>query len=130
MKGNEADKTNTAGTGTIETGLEVAVIGIALRIPGARNIDEFWHNLKNSVETITFFSDRELERAGIEPQLIKNSNYVKAKGLLEDTHYFDASFFDYTPIEADLMNPQIRIFHECAWEALENAGYNPGAYDG
>ncbi len=112
------------------TGMEVAVIGMSGRFPGARNIDEFWENLKNSVEAISFFTDEELRASGIDEQLLQNPNYVKAKGVLEDIEYFDAGFFDYTPGEAELMDPQLRIFHECAWQALEDAGYVPRTYKG
>ena len=111
-------------------GLEVAVIGMAARFPGAKNIEAFWQNLKNGVESISFFSDKELEDAGVDTELIKNPNYIKAKGFLEDIHSFDSSFFDYTPGEAEAMDPQSRVFHECAWEALEDAGYNPDSYPG
>ncbi|UCH92294.1 MAG: amino acid adenylation domain-containing protein [Candidatus Aminicenantes bacterium] len=115
-------------TGNNETGLEIAVIGMAGRFPGAGNINEFWDNLKNGRESIGFFSDKELAEADVEPGLWKNSNYVKARGVLDDMECFDASFFGYTPGEAEIMDPQMRIFHECAWEALEDAGYAPGGY--
>ncbi len=113
-----------------ETGSEIAVIGMAGRFPGAKNIDEFWENLKNGVESISFFSDAELKAARVEPDLIKNPDYIKAYGILEDIEYFDPVFFDYTSREAEIMDPQMRIFHECVWIALENAGYNPEFYKG
>ena len=103
---------------------EIAVIGMAGRFPGANNIDEYWENLKNGKETITVFSDQELLRADIDPQVLKNDQYVKAKGILENLDLFDADFFGYPPAEAEKMDPQLRILHECSWEALENAGYN------
>lgn len=115
---------------TIETGLEIAVIGMAGRFPGAKNIHRFWDDLKNGKELVSFFSAEELKEAGVEPELLNNPNYVKAYGLLEDIDCFDASFFGYTPREAEIMDPQIRIFHECVWAALEDAGYDPGTYDG
>jgi acyl transferase domain-containing protein/acyl carrier protein len=114
---------------TARTGLEIAVIGMAARFPGARNIYEFWSNLRNGVESISFFSDQELEAGGIDKRLLKNPDYVKGYACLDDKELFDTSFFGYTPKEAELMNPQIRIFHECVWEALEDAGYNPESYD-
>ncbi|QOT00746.1 amino acid adenylation domain-containing protein [Brevibacterium sp. JNUCC-42] len=104
-------------------GQDVAVIGMAGRFPGAKNIDQFWNNLKNGIESIRFFTDEELLEAGADTELIKRSNYVKAKGYLDDFEYFDASLFDYMPKEAELMDPQLRLLHECAWEALEHAGY-------
>jgi amino acid adenylation domain-containing protein len=110
------------------TGMEIAVIGMSGRFPGAKNLHEYWDNLKNGVESISFFSDEELAKAGIDEEILKDPDYIKAHGNLQDKKLFDASFFGYSPREAELMNPQIRIFHECAWEALEDAGYNPGTY--
>ncbi len=113
------------------TGFEIAVIGMAGRFPGAKDVKQFWNNLKNGIESITFFSDEELERLGVELRLLKDPLYVKTNGgLLEDKEYFDAAFFGYTPREAEAMDPQVRLFHECAWTALENSGYNPESYSG
>lgn len=118
-------------TETNLTGMEIAVVGMAGRFPGAANIDEFWQNLKNGVETTRFYSDSELLDAGIDPQLLKNPAYVKTGGsILENKDYFDASFFGYTPVEAQVLDPQTRIFMETAWKALEDGGYDPGTYDG
>jgi len=107
------------------TGLEIAVIGMACRFPGASDLSEFWNNLKNGVESITFFSEEELIAAGVDETLIKHPDYVPAKGIIERADWFDNQFFEYSPREAALMDPQIRIFHEVAWEAIEHAGYNP-----
>ena len=112
------------------TGLEVAVIGMAGKFPGARDIDRFWENLKNGIESISFFSAEELEESGFDGELIRRPGFVKAKGILEGVEYFDASFFGYTPGEADIMDPQYRVLHQCVWEALENASYDPNAYEG
>ncbi|MDQ1355254.1 MAG: hypothetical protein QG657_5564 [Acidobacteriota bacterium] len=114
------------------TGLEIAVIGMICRFPGANNIDEFWDNLKNGVESISFFSDEELIEVGIAPGLLKDPIYIKAKGIIDDKEAlsFDSDFFDYYPKEAAILNPQVRLLHECAWEALEMAGYVPGYYNG
>ena len=109
---------------------KIAVIGMAGRFPGAKDIDEFWDNIKNGVESISFFSTRELEQGGADPQSSQDPNYVRANGVLADIEYFDAAFFKYSPNEAEMMDPQLRLLHECSWEALENAGYNPDAYDG
>jgi len=106
----------------------IAVIGIAGRFPGARSVDEFWERLRDGVETITFFSDEELIEAGVSKAALAQPNYVKARGILEGADMFDASFFGLTPREAEVMNPQHRILLECAWEALENAGYDPERY--
>jgi amino acid adenylation domain-containing protein len=105
---------------------EIAVIGMAGRFPGAANLDEFWDNLKKGKEFITFFSEAELKAAGIGPDITGSCDYVPAKGILQDMEYFDASFFGYAPAEAEMMDPQIRIFHECVWQVLEDAGYSLG----
>jgi acyl transferase domain-containing protein/NRPS condensation-like uncharacterized protein len=120
----------TTKTRAAYTGMELAVIGMAMKAPGARDYHEFWENLKNGIESIFYFSDRELEEAGVGPHTLNESDYVKANGILEDFDYFDASFFSYTPMEAEIMDPQIRIMHECVWEALEDAGYDPFSYKG
>ena len=111
-------------------GSEIAVIGMACRFPGARNPVEFWSNLCNGVESISFLSDEELLSERISPELLNNPNYIKAASILDDFDKFDAAFFGYTPKEAELMDPQHRLFLECAWEALEDAGYNPESYKG
>ncbi|MGA9994163.1 MAG: beta-ketoacyl synthase N-terminal-like domain-containing protein [Pyrinomonadaceae bacterium] len=109
---------------------DIAIIGMAGRFPGARNIDEFWQNLLGGVESITFFSDEELLRAGVEPALLGEANYVKAGAVIEDAEQFDASFFNFTPREAEMMDPQHRLFLEHAWQALEVAGYEAAKYSG
>jgi len=113
------------------TGLEIAVIGMAGRFPGAADIHEFWDNLKNGVESIPFYSDEELESQGVSPNLTGDPFFVKTNGgVLEDKEYFDTAFFGYTPLEAEIMDPQVRLVHECAWASLENAGYNPESFGG
>lgn len=121
---------NTKEEQTQWTGIEIAVIGMAGRFPGAGNIYEFWENLKNGVESVVELQEKDLEEAKVNPQLIANPNWVRVKAMMDDIEYFDSSFFGYTPKEADLMNPSIRIFHECAWEAFEDSGYNPKNYKG
>lgn len=113
-----------------ETGQNIAIIGMAGRFPGAQNIDEFWQNIKNGIESISFFSDEELMTAGIDPASLADPNYVKAKGILENVTDFDAAFFNLSPREAEITDPQQRLFLECAWEALENASYDPKSYPG
>lgn len=99
----------------------VAVIGMAGRFPGAQSPDEFWQNLMAGKDGITRFPSR-TETDG--------SHYVGARSVLENPDLFDASFFGIYPKEAELMDPQHRVFLECAWEALEDAGYDPHAYSG
>jgi amino acid adenylation domain-containing protein len=108
----------------------IAIIGMSCRFPGAQNIEEFWHNLRKGVESISFFSDSELLTAGVEPELLSHPNYVKASAVLPDIERFDASFFGINPQEAKTMDPQHRFFLEVSWEALENAGYNPKTFAG
>jgi acyl transferase domain-containing protein/acyl carrier protein len=108
----------------------IAIVGMSGRFPGAKNLEEFWQNLENGVESVSFFDDDELMQAGIEPNLLNHPNYVKAGAVLEDIDLFDADFFDFNPKEAQITDPQHRLFLECAWEALENAGYNPQKYPG
>ncbi|NIM17899.1 MAG: hypothetical protein GTO45_38445, partial [Candidatus Aminicenantes bacterium] len=115
---------------SIETGLEIAVIGMAGKFPGAKNLEEFWENLKSGIESISFFSSEELKGCGISEALLKNPNYVRAYGVIEGREYFDASFFGYSPKEAETLDPLIRLFHECSWEALEDAGFDPMSYNG
>ena len=107
------------------TGLEIAVIGISGRFPGANNIKEFYNNLINGVESVSFLSDEQLSDLKVPSSVINNPNYVKAVSSLNNKEYFDASFFGYSPREGEIMVPQMRILHECSWEALEDAGYNP-----
>ena len=114
----------------LKENMDIAVIGMAGRFPCAANIDEFWHNLQEGLEGIAFFTDEELLEAGVAQELIHNPNYVKACGILADKDKFDAAFFDYIPAEAKIMDPQVRLFHECAWEAFENAGYITDTYAG
>src|SRR5947209_4837286 len=100
------------------------------RFPGASTLEQFWDNLRNGVESISFFSDEELTEAGVPPHLLQNPTSVKARPILTDIEYFDAAFFGYSPREAELLDPQHRLFLECAWEALQMAGYDATTYDG
>jgi len=108
----------------------IAIIGMAGRFPQAPNLQQFWENLYRGIEATSFFSDQELEQAGISPELLRHPHYVKARGVLPDADLFDAGFFGYSPREAELTDPQIRLFLECAWEALESAGCNPEKFPG
>ncbi len=111
-------------------GLEIAIIGMAGRFPQANTLDIFWDNLKNGVESIHFYQDEELLELGINEDLIHHPQYVKAGGKLDGIDLFDAEFFGFNPKEAELLDPQHRLFLECAWEALENAGYDSDKYSG
>ncbi len=108
----------------IDNTASIAIIGMSCRLPGAKNIEQFWSNLVKGVETISFFSEEEL-RENVDMSILHNPNYVKAGSILENIDWFDASFFGFSSKEAELTDPQQRIFLECVWEALEAAGYNP-----
>ena len=107
----------------------VAVIGMAARVPGANNVREFWQNLRNGVESISQATDEQLAAAGVDVAAVRAaSNYVRARGRIQDPELFDAGFFNIPPREAELMDPQHRLFLETAWQALEDAGYDPANY--
>lgn len=108
----------------------VAIVGLAGRFPGAENVAAFWDNLRDGVESITRFSDKELRGCGVNEELLRNPSYVPAKAILDDVEHFDAAFFRFNPREAEVLDPQHRLFLECAWEALETAGYDPDRFGG
>ncbi|MGA9773582.1 MAG: beta-ketoacyl synthase N-terminal-like domain-containing protein [Blastocatellia bacterium] len=108
----------------------IAVIGLSGRFPGADTLARFWENLRDGVEAISFFSDQQLESVGVNPALLSDPSYVKAGSIIDNIDLFDASFFGLTPREAEVTDPQHRLFLECAWEALENAGYDSDCFSG
>ncbi|MGD1905432.1 MAG: beta-ketoacyl synthase N-terminal-like domain-containing protein [Leptolyngbyaceae cyanobacterium] len=95
------------------TGLEIAVIGLSGRFPGSETIESFWQNLANGVELTSEFAS-----------LPDDTKDRRAGSILDGIDCFDAGFFGFTPREAAMMDPQHRLFLECAWETLENAGYS------
>lgn len=103
----------------------IAIIGLAGQFPEAKNINKFWQNLANGVESIRFFSEEELLAAGIKADTLANPAYVNGLAMLDDVDKFDARFFDYRPRQAKTMDPQHRLFMQCVWTALEHAGYDP-----
>ena len=108
----------------------IAIVGMAGRFPGARNTEEFWRNLRDGVEAIRPFSDAELLAAGVSADELAQPEYVKSGVVLEDLDMFDAAFFGFSPKDASIMDPQHRVFLECAWEALEDAGHVPESFAG
>ncbi len=108
----------------------IAIVGMAGRFPGARNIAAFWENLRDGVESIRTLSDSELLASGASQHEIAGPLYVKRASVLDDVPMFDASFFGLSPRDASIMDPQHRHFLECAWEALEDAGHPPKQFDG
>jgi acyl transferase domain-containing protein len=108
----------------------VAVIGLSGRFPGAAGVEQFWRNLREGVESISFFDKEELRAAGFKPAMLDHPKFVPARGVLEGADLFDAAFFAYTPREAQMMDPQQRLFLECGYHALENAGYDGETFEG
>jgi amino acid adenylation domain-containing protein len=109
----------------------IAIIGMAGRFPGANGIEEFWENLVSAKETVSFFTDEQLAAAGLDPAELRNrGHYVAARGVLEQADGFDAAFFGIHPKEAEVMDPQQRVFLEACWTALERAGYAPSQMGG
>lgn len=108
----------------------VAIIGMAGRFPGAGNVESFWENLREGRESITFFTREQLEKTNLEKRLLNDPRFVGADGVIEDMDMFDAEFFGFSPREAEITDPQHRLFLECAWELMENAGYDSEHYSG
>jgi acyl transferase domain-containing protein len=108
----------------------IAVIGMAGRFPGAPDLASFWRNLREGTESISFFSKDELRARGTNLAILDDPRFVGARAVLDEADLFDANFFGYTPREAQLMDPQQRLFLECGSEALEDAGYDPDTYPG
>ncbi len=109
---------------------DIAIVGIGLRFPGASNPEEFWRILSEGRETITFFTAEQALAAGVDLELVRNPNHVRAAPLLEAPEAFDAEFFRYNAKEARMIDPQQRIFLEVCWEAFEDAGYDPLTFPG
>ena len=103
----------------------IAIIGVSCRFPGAPNASQFWRNLCDGIESITTFSDEQLRSAGIPESVLMRPNYVKRRPTLDNAEYFDAAFFGMSPRETRITDPNHRLLLECAWEALETAGYDP-----
>ncbi len=109
---------------------EVAIVGMAGRFPGASSVEELWRRLCDGEELISVFSEEELAAAGVDPAVLADPRYVKARGIVEGMDRFAASFFDYSPREAQIMDPQQRLLLECAWEALEDSAIDPERFPG
>ncbi|HZM84532.1 MAG TPA: beta-ketoacyl synthase N-terminal-like domain-containing protein [Candidatus Limnocylindrales bacterium] len=112
------------------TGDHVAIVGMACRVPGASSIEEFWRHVEAGVEAVTTVDEDRLIAAGVDAATLADPRYVRRGGLLTDLDRFDADYFGYSPREAELLDPQHRLFLECATEALQRAGYDSPTYDG
>ncbi len=115
-------------SGSAET--DIAIVGLAGRFPGARNVEEFWTNIRNGVESATWLTDEQLRAAGVSEELLTDPNYVRAAYPLPEMDAFDAKFFGFAPSEAAVMDPQQRHFLELAWTAMEHSGHAPERFEG
>ncbi|HEV7588714.1 MAG TPA: aminotransferase class III-fold pyridoxal phosphate-dependent enzyme, partial [Longimicrobium sp.] len=118
-----------SSAGGARTGFEVAIVGMAGRFPGADDVQAFWRNLRAGVEAITFFTRDEMVAAGTAPALADHPDFVPAMGELRAADEVDAVLFGLTPRDAEVLDPQHRLLLECAWSALEHAGYDPARGD-
>jgi acyl transferase domain-containing protein/thioesterase domain-containing protein len=109
---------------------DIAIVGMALRVPGARTLDQFWQNVRDGVVSLQGLTEEQMLAAGVHRSLLRRPNYVPWNGLVEDVECFDAGFFGIGPRDAAIMDPQHRHFLECAWEALEHAGHPPAGFTG
>ena len=116
----------TAKPSDAPSSMPIAVIGMALRVPGATTTARLWRNLVEGRDCLTRLSAAALRRAGIPQRALANPDFVRAIPTLDDVERFDADFFDLSALEAELTDPAQRLFLECAWEALESAGVVPG----
>ncbi len=126
----EAPAVPVAAPRALEGDSRIAIIGMAGRFPGAAGVEELWRNLCGGVESIVELSEDELLQAGVDPELLRHPKYVRAAAPLADVQHFDAEFFGYTPRDAEITDPQRRLFLETAWEAFEKAGYDPQRFRG
>jgi len=130
LAGNDTESTDASrpapiAKATHDTNAEpIALIAMAGRFPGAADIEQFWANLVAGHDAISFFTDAELD-AGVSTALRADPAYVRARGVIDGIEDFDAAFFGINPKEAELMDPQHRVFLEICWECLERAGYVP-----
>lgn len=110
-------------------GTEIAIIGMSCQFPGASDSAEYWQNLQEGKESITRFSKEQLLAAGIPEERINDPDYVAARGEPDGAEYFDASFFGFRPVEAEIMDPQMRVFFQHCWKAIEEAAYDLTAFE-
>ncbi|RYD86813.1 MAG: hypothetical protein EOP61_36795, partial [Sphingomonadales bacterium] len=109
---------------------DIAIVGMALRVPGAKTPEQFWDNLRHGREALQEYPEDQLRARGVAAAAIASGDYVRAGMPLADFDQFDAEFFGFSPKEAAILDPQHRQFYEVAWEALERAGCVPDGFDG
>ncbi|MBO9643442.1 MAG: SDR family NAD(P)-dependent oxidoreductase [Pseudacidovorax sp.] len=112
------------------SGLEIAIVGMAGRFPGADDVDAFWRNIRDGVESVRRYDDEALRALGVPQAVLDDPDYVRAGVPFQGFDQFDAAFFGYAPREAQTLDPQQRIFLECAWASLEHAGCDPARWEG
>src|SRR6185295_14723310 len=127
--GDKSTKVPTM-TPAARNGTDLAVIAMVGRFPGAPSVDQLWRNLRDGIESIRPLTNEELLSSGRTAEALRNPRWVRAEPVLADVDLFDAEFFGFAPREAEALDPQQRIFLECAWECLEAAGYEPTRYPG
>jgi phthiocerol/phenolphthiocerol synthesis type-I polyketide synthase E len=108
----------------------IAVVGMAARFPGANSLSAFWDNLRRGEESIVTLSEEQLTAAGVSEKTLAKSSYVRRAPIIDGIDEFDAEFFGFPPQVARVMDPQHRLFLQCAWHALEDAGCEPARFDG
>ena len=109
---------------------DIAIVGMAMRVPGAQNPQEYWENVRDGVESVRHLSEEELLEAGESPEALRHPDYVRATGGLDNMSMFDGEFFGFSPKESAILDPQHRHFTECCWEALEDAAHPPEKFEG
>jgi len=110
---------------TNHTADSIAVVGMSCRFPGAHGIAQYWENLINGVDAVRYFTDEELLDAGVPQEHLKHPAYIKAGYSIEGIEQFDHQFFGYSSLEAERIDPQQRLFLQCAWECFEDSGHDP-----
>ena len=113
-----------------EPAQHIAVVGVACRFPGAESPEEFWHNLKNGIESVEFLTDDEISSLGLDESFTSSGSYVNAVSRLKDIESFDADFWGVSPAEAQMLDPQQRLMLELAQESFDDAGFDPARFDG
>ncbi|MCX4237658.1 type I polyketide synthase [Streptomyces ortus] len=108
----------------------IAVVGMDCRLPGARTPQDYWQNLLAGTEHITDLDDERLEAAGVSGQTLADTRHVRRAAVVEDADRFDASFFFLSSREAERMDPQLRLFLQTAWAAMEHSGHDSEVYPG
>lgn len=108
----------------------IAVVGMAGRFPGANDVSAFWDNLRRGEESIATFSEHELRAAGLGDDVLTNPAYVRRAPIIDGVDEFDADYFGFSPQSARTLDPQHRLFLQCAWHAFEDAGCDPARFDG